>query len=29
MKASVLFPDLCPVSDLVLGLKCGSSDTTT
>ena len=28
MEASVFFPDLCPVSDLVLGLKCGSSDTT-
>jgi altronate dehydratase large subunit len=28
MEASVFSPDLCPVSDLVLGLKCGSSDTT-
>jgi len=28
MEASVFTPDLCPVSDLVLGLKCGSSDTT-
>ena len=28
MEASLLSPDRCPVSDLVLGLKCGSSDTT-
>jgi altronate dehydratase large subunit len=28
MEASVLSTVMCPVSDLVLGLKCGSSDTT-
>lgn len=28
MEASTLPASLCPVSDLVLGLKCGSSDTT-
>lgn len=27
-EASALTPGACPVSDLVLGLKCGSSDTT-
>jgi altronate dehydratase large subunit len=28
MEASALPTEMCPVSDLVLGLKCGSSDTT-
>jgi altronate dehydratase large subunit len=28
MEASGLPTEMCPVSDLVLGLKCGSSDTT-
>ena len=28
LEASALPTELCPVSDLVLGLKCGSSDTT-
>jgi len=27
-EASSLSPSICPVSDLVLGLKCGGSDTT-
>ena len=28
MEASAVPASVCPVSDLVLGLKCGSSDTT-
>ncbi len=27
-EASAMVPSVCPASDLVLGLKCGSSDTT-